>query len=158
MLRRLFQPRNQRFDDYISRGSIGLLDELIKRWQSPNWGQEISVVWKQSLTPDLRIDVGGKHYVFKKQMTSLSADYPNGFLSRQFFNNGSAESRTYVGSPIGAFYGYKVAGLYQSYADVLASPVQSSIGPVAPGDFNSNHSMHKTKQGRCYFVKPYHYW
>ncbi len=38
------------------------------------------------------------------------------------------------GLPIGAFYGYVVDGLYQSYADILGSP-SSTIGDVAPGDF-----------------------
>lgn len=50
-------------------------------------------------------------------------------------NNGSAESRTIVGQPIGSFFGYKVAGLFQTYADVLGSPIQSSIGAYGPGDF-----------------------
>jgi hypothetical protein len=50
-------------------------------------------------------------------------------------NNGSAESRTQPGLPIGSFYGFVVEGLYQSYADVLASPVASAIGAYGPGDF-----------------------
>lgn len=34
-----------------------------------------------------------------------------------------------VGMPVGAFYGYVVDGLYQSYADILGSPA-STIGDV----------------------------
>lgn len=39
------------------------------------------------------------------------------------------------GSPIGSFYGYVVEGLYQSYADILKSPVASAVGAYGPGDF-----------------------
>lgn len=120
---------------YIFRQSLGLANELINGGGLRNWGQEISAVWKQNVTPDLRIDVGGNITFLKNKMTYLSKDYPNGFLSRPSYNNGSAESRTYVGSPIGSFYGYQVAGIFQSYADILASPIQSSIGPSQPGDF-----------------------
>jgi len=67
------------------------------------------------------------------------------FLSRLSFNNGSAESRTMPGQPIGSFYGYRVAGLMQSYADVLASPIQSSIGATQPGDFKFQQVAQKDK-------------
>ncbi|HCW07037.1 MAG TPA: hypothetical protein DGG95_06700 [Cytophagales bacterium] len=123
---------------YISRASIGLSDELVNFGSLRNWGQELSAVWRQSVTGDLRVDVGGNITFLKNQVTALSNDFPNGFLSRAFFNNGSAESRSQVGHPIGSFYGYEVAGLFQSYADVLDvahNPIQSSIGAYGPGDF-----------------------
>ena len=42
-------------------------------------------------------------------------------------------SRTSAGNPIGYFYGYKVEGVYQSYADILDSP-PSSLGSYDVGD------------------------
>ncbi|MBS1505880.1 MAG: SusC/RagA family TonB-linked outer membrane protein [Bacteroidetes bacterium] len=120
---------------YIDRSSLGLQNELINGGSLKNWGEEITAGWKQSITSDLRIDVGGNITFLKNKVVSLSPDLPNGFLSRAFMNNGSAESRTIVGQPIGSFYGYRVAGIFQSYADVLASPIQSSIGAYGPGDF-----------------------
>lgn len=120
---------------YIDRSSLGLQNELINGGSIRNWGEEISATWKQKITNDLRVDVGGNITFLKNEVVSLSPDLPNGFLSRSFMNNGSAESRTIVGQPIGSFYGYKVAGIFQSYADILASPVQSSVGAYAPGDF-----------------------
>lgn len=120
---------------YIDRSSLGLQNELINGGSLKNWGEEITAGWKQSITPDLRVDVGGNITFLKNKVVSLSPDLPNGFLSRAFMNNGSAESRTIVGQPIGSFYGYRVAGIFQSYADVLASPIQSSIGAYGPGDF-----------------------
>ena len=120
---------------YIDRSSLGLQNELINGGSLRNWGEEISATWKQKITNDLRVDVGGNITFLKNEVVSLSSDLPNGFLSRTFQNNGSAESRSLIGQPIGSFYGYKVAGLFQSDADILASPSQSSIGAYAPGDF-----------------------
>ncbi|MBS1487484.1 MAG: TonB-dependent receptor [Bacteroidetes bacterium] len=130
-----FDRETKNLMTYVSRASIGLSDELINGGSLRNWGQELAAVWKQSLNKDLRIDVGGNITFLQNKMTSLSSDFPNGFLSRSFYNNGSAESRTLVGSPIGSFYGYKVAGIMQSYADILNSPIQTSIGQTLPGDF-----------------------
>jgi hypothetical protein len=71
----------------------------------------------------------------KNKVLSLTPELPNGFLSRAFQNNGSAESRTRPGFPIGYFYGYVVEGIYQSWADIHKSPDASSIGSYRPGDF-----------------------
>ena len=65
----------------------------------------------------------------------MSPDLPGGSIIIGSQNNGSAESRTTPGQPIGVFYGYVVEGLYQSYADILASPVASALGAYRPGDF-----------------------
>ena len=120
---------------YVSRGSIGLKDELINGGSLRNWGEEFTASWNQNLSRDLILNVGGNITFLKNKVLSLSSDLTSGFLSRSFQNNGSAESRTQVGFPIGSFYGYRVQGLYQSYADILASPVASSIGAYRPGDF-----------------------
>jgi len=120
---------------YVDRSAIGLQNELINGGSLKNWGEELSATWNQKLNKDFSLSIGGNITFMKNQVVSLASDLPNGFLSRQFMNNGSAESRTMVGQPIGSFYGYTVAGLYQSYADVLASPIASSVGAYRPGDF-----------------------
>lgn len=43
------------------------------------------------------------------------------------------QSHTLAGHPIGYFYGYKVAGVYQSQADIDASP-KNTLATVTPGD------------------------
>ena len=45
----------------------------------------------------------------------------------------SGNSITEAGYPIAYFYGYQVDGVYQSYADKLASPV-NTLGDYGPGD------------------------
>lgn len=120
---------------YVSRAAFGLPDELINGGSLKNWGEEFSATWTKDIIRDLSINVGGNITFQKNKVISLAEDIPTGFLSRAFFNNGSAESRTQPGLPIGSFYGFIVEGLYQSYADILASPVASAIGAYRPGDF-----------------------
>lgn len=120
---------------YIGLGSLGLKDQLTNGGSIRNWGEEFTASWNQTLTKDLNLTVGGNITFLKNKVLTLSPDLPGGYISRGFQNNGSAESRTVVGQPIGSFYGYVVEGLYQSYADILASPVASSLGAYRPGDF-----------------------
>ena len=120
---------------YVDRGPIGLKNKLVNGGSIRNWGEEISATWNQNFSSDLSINIGGNITFLNNKVLSLSEELPTGVLSRRFQNNGTAESRTTVGMPIGYFYGYIVEGIYQSYAEILASPIASSIGAYRPGDF-----------------------
>jgi TonB-linked SusC/RagA family outer membrane protein len=120
---------------YINRDPIGLPNKLVNGGSIRNWGEEISANWNQALSKDLNINIGGNITFLKNKVLSLSEDLPTGFLSRSFQNNGSAESRTEAGHPIGSFFGYVVEGIYQSYADILKSPPAGAVGSYRPGDF-----------------------
>ncbi len=120
---------------YVDRSPIGLKNKLVNGGSLKNWGEEFSANWNQNLSRKLTLNIGGNITFIKNKVLSLSEELPTGILSRAFQNNGSAESRTKVGLPIGSFYGYVVEGLYQSYADILKSPVASSLGAYRPGDF-----------------------
>ncbi len=130
-----FNKTTKNLMTYVSRVSQGLKDLLENGGSIRNTGEEFTASWDQKITSDFNITVGGNITFLKNKVISLNPDIPGGFLSRGFQNNGSAESRTIVGQPIGSFYGYVVEGIYQSYADILASPVASSVGAYGPGDF-----------------------
>lgn len=119
---------------YIDRSSIGLKNKLVNGGSLKNWGEELSASWTQNFSRDLRLNIGGNITFLKNKVLSLSDELPTGVLIRGFQNNGSAESRTTAGIPIGSFFGYVVEGIYQSYADILKSPVASSLGAYRPGD------------------------
>ena len=120
---------------YVDRSALGLKNKLVNGGSLRNWGQEFAATWNQNISKDLTLNIGGNITFLKNEVVSLSDDLPTGILSRTFQNNGSAESRSVPGMPIGSFYGYIVEGIYQSYAEILASPVASSIGAYRPGDF-----------------------
>jgi len=119
---------------YFERG-LGLKPKLTNGGSIRNWGEEISASWNQSLSRDFSINVSGNITFLKNKVLSLSDELPTSYLIRAFQNNGSAESRTTIGYPIGSFYGYVVEGVYQSYADILKSPSAAAIGAYRPGDF-----------------------
>lgn len=120
---------------YVSRASLGIPDELINGGSIRNWGEELMASWNQSFSKDLTLNISGNITFMDNEVLSLSEELPTGVLIRSFQNNGSAESRTQPGYPIASFYGYVVEGIYQSYADILKSPVASAVGSYRPGDF-----------------------
>lgn len=120
---------------YVSRGTIGLPDELINGGSIRNSGEELSASWNENITRDFTVGVSGNITFLQNKVLSLAKDLPTGVLIRSFQNNGSAESRTQPGQPIGVFYGYVVEGIYQSYTEIAKSPSATSLGAYRPGDF-----------------------
>jgi len=79
--------------------------------------------------------LSGNITFLNNEVVALSPLLAGGKIIRTSQNNGQQASYTQPGQPIGYFYGYEVAGLYQSNLDVLSSPSASSIGSYGPGDF-----------------------
>jgi TonB-linked SusC/RagA family outer membrane protein len=129
-----FNKTTKNLMSYLSKGSLGLPDELTNGGSIRNWGEEFAASWNQNINRDFSVNVGGNITFLKNKVLSIAEGTVAGYFSRQFANNGSAEARTQPGLPIGAFYGYVVEGVYQSYSDILASPVASAIGAYRPGD------------------------
>jgi TonB-linked SusC/RagA family outer membrane protein len=129
-----FNKTTKNLMTYIDRSPIGLKNKLINGGSIKNYGEEFSASWNQNINRDFSINIGGNITFLQNKVLSLSDELPNGYLERAFFNNGAARSRTEPGMPIAFFYGFKAAGVFQSYADVLKSPVQSALGAYGPGD------------------------
>jgi TonB-linked SusC/RagA family outer membrane protein len=119
---------------YVDRSAIGLPNELINGGSIRNWGEEFLASWNQSFSKDLSLNLSGNITFQQNKVLSLAADIPGGVLDRAFENNGAAVSRTAPGEPIASFYGYEQIGIFQSYADIIKSPSESSLGTVRPGD------------------------
>ncbi len=106
-------------------GINGATDGLTNIGSVKNNGLEFSASWNQKLTNDLTLTVSGNLTTYKNKVLELAT---------KDFAIIDGPSRTLVGSPIGSFYGYIVDGIYQSYADKLASPVNADYS-YGPGDF-----------------------
>lgn len=129
-----FNKTTKNMMTYIDRSPIGLKNKLVNGGSIKNYGEEFSASWNQNINKDFSINIGGNITFLQNKVLALSDELPNGYLERQFFNNGAARSRTEPGMPIAYFYGFKVLGVFQSYADVLKSPVQAALGAYGPGD------------------------
>jgi TonB-linked SusC/RagA family outer membrane protein len=92
-----------------------------------NQGFEFSGSWTQAFSKDLSLTVGGNLTTFNNKVT---------YLAQLLGGDPQVPSTAITGQPIGFFTGYVVAGLYQSYADILHSVPSNVNGQsVAPGDF-----------------------
>lgn len=90
-----------------------------------NSGFELSASYTTPLKKDMTLTVSGNLTTFKNQF--LESPYKT-TPDEQF------PSMVQAGYPIGYFYGYKVAGVFQSYADKLAYPVMNLGNSYGPGD------------------------
>ena len=90
-----------------------------------NKGFELSASYSTQINKDLSLSVSGN-------MTTFN----NMFLESPFKSLPDEQfpSLTLAGNPIGFFYGYKVAGIFQSYADKLAYPIMNLGSNYGPGD------------------------
>ena len=89
-----------------------------------NQGFEFSATWNEQLNNDFGYSISGNLTTFKNKVIKFGTFLPA---------SESSPNQTQVGFPIGYFYGYVVEGVYQSYADKLASP--KVIGyDYGPGD------------------------
>jgi TonB-linked SusC/RagA family outer membrane protein len=89
-----------------------------------NNGFEFTASWNQKLANGMTFNVSGNITTIRNKVLSV---WKPGYA---YYDGNSI---TQAGSPIGSFYGYVVEGVYQSYADKLASPV-NTLADYGPGD------------------------
>lgn len=88
-------------------------------------GLEFSLGWKDNLSENLSYYINGNLTTTDTQVLNTLSEGNIQYFGPTIYQ---------AGSPVGSFFGYQVDGIYQSFADILASP-PSTIGDVAPGDF-----------------------
>jgi TonB-dependent starch-binding outer membrane protein SusC len=107
----------------------GALDPFTNSGDVQNTGIDASLTYHGTVNRDLKFDVTGTFTSYQNKVVSL----PAGTL---YFNEPTGAqtytSRIEPGHPLGEFYGYKVIGIFQSWADVNSSPAQTD---AAPGRF-----------------------
>ena len=102
----------------------GVLPRLSNIGSIKNNGLEFVASWNQKVNQDWTVNISGNLTTYKNEVLTLA--------SKEFAIL-DAYNRTVVGEPIGSFYGYVVEGIYQSYADKLASPINTEFF-YGPGD------------------------
>ena len=99
---------------WINNGSVlnnGLELEATYRVKKKDWGYSI----------------GGNIAYVHNEVLKLNAPIYGGLVE-----SGVNATQTAVGHPIGSFYMYKMAGIFQNPTDILLSAIQT--GPIHPGD------------------------
>ena len=100
-----------------------------------NSGIELALNWTDNLSNGLSYRVGANFGTLKNEVTST--------YGQPYIDGGTAEfrQRTIVGEPLLAFFGYEVAGVYQTDEQVQADPI-AVANSLVPGDF-----MYKDQNG-----------
>jgi TonB-dependent starch-binding outer membrane protein SusC len=131
--------------------SGGTLKPFLNSGNVQNTGVDMALTYHDIVNKDLRFDLTGTFTSYSNKVVSLPAGtlYINQPTGAQ-----TVTSRIQPGHPLGAFYGYKVIGLFQSYADVNSSPKQQD---AAPGRFkyaDVNHDGVIDNNDRTFFGNP----
>ena len=107
-------------------GLSGTIPGIGNLGQIENKGVELSATWRDQIG-DWGYNVGFNLTTIKNKVKSLVQD------GYSIIAGDKSQSYTMAGYPIGFFYGYKVDGVYQSQADIDASP-KNTLATVTPGD------------------------
>lgn len=129
----------------------GALDPFTNSGNVQNTGIDMALTYHGRANKDLSFDITGTFTSYNNKVISLPAGtlYINQPIGAQ-----TVTSRIQPGQPLGAFFGYKVIGLFQSYADIAKSPTQQD---AAPGRFkyaDVNHDGKIDNNDRTFFGNP----
>jgi TonB-linked SusC/RagA family outer membrane protein len=88
-----------------------------------NNGVELNFRYSNNITENLSWNIATNITTIHNKVLKLQGrDYIPGALVR-----GNFSTRTQVGHPIGSFYGYEIAGVYESEAEALQDPVSQAV-------------------------------
>jgi TonB-linked SusC/RagA family outer membrane protein len=95
-----------------------------------NTGIDLGITYRGKVNNDLSYTVGANIGTYKSLVVSIPG--AAGFFEAAGTHNTGNQVRDAVGHPVGAFFGYKIAGIYQSAADVASWAKETD---AAPGRF-----------------------
>jgi TonB-linked SusC/RagA family outer membrane protein len=111
--------------DYVGSGS----NPFVNAAEVENTGWEFTLQWRESRNK-FNYNIGLMVSPLQNEVLKLNEGKSEIFDART--GQGDFATRTVVGSEIGAFYGYKVAGVFQNQDEIDSSP---NFGVEKPGDF-----------------------
>ena len=129
----------------------GALDPYLNSGNVENKGVDMSLTYHGNIQKDFKFDLTGTFTTYKNEVVSLP---PGTLYINQPTGAQTITSRIQPGHPLGAFFGYKVIGLFQNYGDVAKSPKQQD---AAPGRFkyeDVNHDGVINSDDRTFFGNP----
>ncbi len=118
---------------------------LVNSGDIQNTGIDLSLTYHGKLSDDLTFDISGNLTTYKNEVKSV----PTGFLYIDY-----GQSRLQPGHPIGAFFGYKQMGLFQSQSEVDAAPKQDAAAPGRNRYLDANNDNKIDANDRIHFGNP----
>ena len=124
-------------------GSTSYITNIAKM---ENKGLEIALNWNHNFNK-VKFSIGGNITFNTNKVLDVASGSP---INGGSLNNGQSVTRIAVGQPVGVFWVYKVAGIYQSQAQIDGSP---HMPGAKPGDLiyvDTNHDGIINEQDRVY--------
>ena len=116
-------------------GRTGIPDQNVGELR--NQGLEIELAYRNKATSGFSYTISANATFIDNEVTKL---FEGSFLASRSYGRPNEEiARTFVGSPIGTFYGWRTDGLYNSEAEVnsdpnIANDPRKEAGLIQPGD------------------------
>jgi len=95
-----------------------------------NTGIDLGLNYRDKINNDLSYTVGVNVGAYKSTIINIPG--AAGFFEAAGTHNTGNQVRNAIGHPVGAFFGYKIAGIFQNAAEVASSATQDA---AAPGRF-----------------------
>jgi TonB-linked SusC/RagA family outer membrane protein len=125
------------FNPELPGTSGGATQPYVNVAEMKNTGVDIELGYKNNFG-DLGFSANAVFTSYKNEIVKISEGV--NFFDAGYTNRLGYLSRNMEGQPVSAFYGYKVIGLFQSDADIAASPVQDGSMPGALKFANNDDS------------------
>ncbi|WP_407484477.1 SusC/RagA family TonB-linked outer membrane protein [Elizabethkingia miricola] len=118
-------------------GASNWAEFITNAYSFNNRGFEASVNYDTKISENIRLGVYANITTIKNKITSVYLDSYNEPGAHLF---GSTIIRLQTGQPVGSYYGYQVAGVFQSQSDINAAPQQTNaaVGGFKFADLDGN--------------------
>ncbi|MCP1252957.1 MULTISPECIES: SusC/RagA family TonB-linked outer membrane protein [Elizabethkingia] len=118
-------------------GASNWAEFITNAYSFNNRGFEASVNYDTKISENIRLGVYANITTIKNKITSVYLDSYNEPGAHLF---GSTIIRLQTGQPVGSYYGYQVAGVFQNQSDINAAPQQTNaaIGGFKFADLDGN--------------------
>jgi len=104
-----------------------------------NRGAEASIAWRDKIGRHINYSIAGNYAYNENKVSSVNSG-ANALFGGYYSNPSQIPlTRTIVGQPIGMFYGYEVAGVFQSIVEVQKS-AQSKSAKIGDLKFNDQNN------------------
>jgi TonB-dependent starch-binding outer membrane protein SusC len=102
-----------------------------------NKGWEVAANYNGTVSRDFQYGIGATFTTIKNELTSITSgtDFVTNFggLGLNGFQGWDEFTRSYIGQPVGEFFGYKAIGIFQSQAQIDALNAKAPGGIYRPG-------------------------
>ena len=117
----------------------------VRTWRNAaevrNSGLEFQALWRDDLSNGITYQIGGNIATVKNEVLKVGRmTGSDSYISDGPLGNGDRVTYTEVGGPIGAYYGFKVDGVFQTQDELDSSPTQDGqqVGDLKFVDVNGD--------------------